>query len=532
MKRILFLVFFVCCFSFSSFAQQLSPDNKNSEQKIIRALRLIKNNYVDSADIDNLIEHAIKAMLEHLDPHSVYMDKEEIQKANEPLQGNFEGVGIQFQIIRDTVNVVGVIPGGPSELIGIQAGDKIVAINGEDAVGSIVTNTYVTSKLRGSKGTKVKLGIIRFPLKTITEYDIIRDKIPINSLDASYMIDNTIGYIKLNRFAATTMDEFLAAMEQLKKENMQSLILDLRGNSGGYLKTAIELTDQFFEKDKLLVYTEGLNAPIDKTYSTSNGEFKSGRLLVLVDQGSASASEILAGAIQDLDRGIIVGRRTFGKGLVQRPFNLTDGSVIRLTVSRYYTPSGRCIQKPYEDDTKSYRKEIEERLDKGEFFNQDSISFPDSLMYKTLNGRSVYGGGGIMPDVFVSLDTNRLGDFYVEVMRKNIISIFVSDYLQDNIKELNKRYSSVDEYKKDIKKNADLLFDDFIKYAKDMGAEIVEIEENTKEYLIYIINAHIARRLFENQAFYQIIREVDHDVIKAIEVIKNKKEFSNRGIKS
>ena len=281
----------------------------------------------------------------------------------------------------------------------------------------------------------------------------------------------------------------------------------------------------------MLVYTEGLNAPIDKTYSTSNGEFKSGHLLVLVDQGSASASEILAGAIQDLDRGIIVGRRTFGKGLVQRPFNLTDGSVIRLTVSRYYTPSGRCIQKSYGDDTKLYRKEIEERLNKGEFFNQDSISFPDSLMYKTLNGRSVYGGGGIMPDVFVPLDTNRLGDFYVEVMRKNIISVFVSDYLQNNIKELNKRYSSVDEYKKDIKKNADLLFDDFIKYAKDMGAEIAEIEENTKEYLIYIINAHIARRLFENQAFYQIIREVDHDVIKAIEVIKNKKEFSNRGIK-
>jgi len=529
MKKKYILAVFAIIISVAAIGQK--ERDFTPEQKFLRTLRIINNNYVDSVDVDKLVEHAVKSMLEHLDPHSVYMTAEEIKRANEPLLGNFEGVGIQFQIIRDTINVMGVIPGGPSEQIGIQAGDKIVTIDNENVFGSIVSNSLVMSKLRGDKGTKVKVGIIRFPAETIIEYEIIRDRIPINSLDASYMIEDNIGYIKLNRFSNTTMNEFIPAIQDLKKQKMKSLILDLRGNSGGFLRTAIELTDQFFDRDKLLVYTEGLFAPTEKTFSTSTGEYKGGRLVVLVDQGSASASEILAGAIQDWDRGIIIGRRTFGKGLVQKPFTLSDGSVIRLTTARYYTPSGRCIQKPYDDDKKAYQRELRERLDRGEYVNQDSIKFPDSLMYKTSKGRNVYGGGGIMPDIFVSMDTTRLDDFYVEIMRKNAINIFVSDYLRDSRRELTMRYATVDAFKNDIKKNADILLKKFTDYLKNLEIVIPEIDDETQNYMLYIINANIARSIFDNQAFYQVIREIDNEINKAIEVIKDNKEFTQRGIK-
>jgi len=356
--------------------QGYSQNSQESAMKFGRLLRLVESYYVDTANIGKLTEKAIVEVLQDLDPHSVYISKEEVDKMNEPLVGNFEGIGISFNIFRDTLLVVSVIPGGPSEKTGLLAGDRILTIDGKNVAGVHLTNNDVFGKLRGEKGTKVELQIQRKNENGMLDFTIIRDKIPINSLDASYMLDKETGYIKLNRFAATTVDEFKTALEELKKEKLKNLVLDLRNNGGGYLKAATDLAEEFLPADKMIVYTEGINSPRKEYKATNSGIFEDGKLVILTNEGTASASEIVAGAVQDWDRGLIIGRRTYGKGLVQQPFYLTDGSMVRLTTAHYYTPSGRCIQRPYKNGIEDYRSDIQKRLEDGELFMPTASHFP------------------------------------------------------------------------------------------------------------------------------------------------------------
>jgi carboxyl-terminal processing protease len=518
MKRILLIGLF-SCFIFTQVFAQNDRSSFTPDQKFLRTLQLLRTSYVDTVDIEKVVEQGIRRMLEYLDPHSVYMTAEETQRANEPLMGNFEGVGIQFQVIRDTVNVISTISGGPSEEVGVMAGDKIVEIDGDEFVGSIVNNTSVAEKLRGPKGTKVIVGVLRGNSDKIMNFEIIRDKIPLYSVDASFMLDEKTGFIKINRFSGTTMDEFNKALMSLLEENMENLILDLRNNSGGFLRTAIELADQFFDKDILLVYTEGVNARKEEYYSTSRGLFIKGKLVILIDQGSASASEIVAGAVQDWDRGVLVGRRSYGKGLVQKPFNYPDGSAVRLTTSRYYTPTGRSIQKPYDDDKKKYMQELNERLEKGELVNMELISFPDSLMFETPNKRKVYGGGGVMPDVFVPLDTTRVSGFYVDLLRQNILNQFVADYLQKNRSNLRNEYQNVYEFKAAFIPQSDKLVHEVIDYAKALDLEEDDLSPETRKYMGYVLVSLIARNLYDQQAYFQVIIDIDDEVARALEII-------------
>ena len=335
-------------------------------QKFATTLYLIDNFYVDTVNTEKVVEDAIIAALKELDPHSAYLSKKDVEKANEPLVGSFEGIGVTFQLIRDTITVIGPTPGGPSERVGIMAGDQFIKIDGQDAFGKKIDNEYVQKHLRGKKGTKVTVSVKRGKSKELMDFEIVRDKIPLNSINAAFMMENRVGYIKLDRFAQESSKEFQSALEKLRSQGMKSLILDLRSNSGGYLNTAIDMVDQFLKKDQLIVYTEGLHSNRQEWKSSDAGAYTEGKLVVLIDEGSASASEILSGAVQDHDRGVIIGRRSFGKGLVQRPFNLPDGAVIRLTTARYHTPTGRCIQRPYEGGTEEYYKELNKRLENGE----------------------------------------------------------------------------------------------------------------------------------------------------------------------
>jgi carboxyl-terminal processing protease len=519
MKKItLALLLAIFCTTLSIHAQ---GDSKSftPEQKFLRTMQLLRTSYVDSVDMERLVEHGIKMMLEHLDPHSVYMTADEVKRANEPLQGNFEGVGIQFQIIRDTVHVISTISGGPSEEVGIIAGDRIVEIDGEAFVGSIVTNTSVADKLRGTKGTKVIIGILRGSAEEILQFEVIRDKIPIYSVDAAFMLDDKTGFIKINRFSGTTMDEFNEAMNKLKSQNMQNLVLDLRNNSGGFLKTSIDLADQFLDRNLMIVYTEGVNMRGDKYYSTSKGAFKEGKLVVLIDHGSASASEIVSGAVQDWDRGVLIGRRSYGKGLVQKPFNYPDGSAVRLTTARYYTPTGRCIQKPYDDDKKKYLLELNERLESGELVSMDSLSFPDSLMFTTPNGRKVYGGGGVLPDVFVPIDTNKVSQYYIDISRKNIFNQFVADYLQKNRKSLKKQFETVDAFKTAYLPKADELIEELMLYADKLEVERTELSDDTRKFMGYVLVGLLARNLYDQQAYFIILLDLDVEIAKALEIL-------------
>ena len=405
-----YFVFVLIIFGFINPAYSQRIDENSL--KFYSVLRLINTFYVDTVNETKLVENAINSMLKELDPHSVFIPKKDVQAANENLQGNFEGIGVQFNILHDTLVVIAPLSGGPSEKLGILAGDRILQIDDENIAGIGLTNEGVYKRLKGPKGTKVVVSIKRKGMLELLDFDIIRDKIPIYSRDAAYMVDEKIGYIKLNRFAITTRTEFAEAVDMLREEGMEDLILDLRGNVGGYLNIAIEIADDFFEKGKMLVYTKGEKSPKQENYSTSKGKFKEGKLLTLIDEGSASASEIVAGAIQDWDRGVIVGRRSFGKGLVQAQYQINDGSVIRLTTARYYTPTGRLIQKPYDNGTNEYRMDILSRINRGELAHADSIQFPDSLKFLTLNNkRTVYGGGGIMPDYFVPVDTSYYSDY-------------------------------------------------------------------------------------------------------------------------
>lgn len=501
-------------------------DPRSTTQKFASALQIIDFAYVDSVNEADLVEKAIIASLKELDPHSQYISKKDLQRANEPLEGNFDGIGISFQIHKDTILVISPVPGGPSEKLGIMAGDKIIKIDGDPAYGPQVDNNYVFKRLRGDKGTLVSVSVIRKGRKKPIEYTIKRDKIPIYSIDASFMANSEVGYIKLNRFSRTTMDEFRQAIGELKDAGMQSLILDLRGNSGGYLDVAIDLSDEFLGPGKLVLYTEGVSSPRRKYKSSFRGGFEEGKAVVLMDEGSASASEIVAGALQDWDRALIVGRRSFGKGLVQRPYYLPDSSVIRLTVARYYTPTGRCIQKPYDEGYENYYDDLIKRLEGGELTNAKNINFPDSLKYTTPNNRVVYGGGGIMPDVFVPWDSTQYTDFYIDLLSRGIFNDFIIDYVDQERNYLFGKYPSFEIFKN--KYNVDNKFmNQFLIFAetKDISPKDNELKLSSR-LIRFQLKALIARNLYDFESYFEVMTEIDDGFQKALEVLRQDSYFA------
>ena len=523
--RLLFINVLLLSTLFVSAQQPQSKGQMNS-QKLATTLYLIENFYVDTANIDKVTEDAIIAALKELDPHSAYISKKDVEKANEPLVGSFEGIGVTYQLIRDTITVISPTAGGPSEKAGIMTGDQIIKIDGEDAFGKKIDNEYVQKRLRGKKGTKVTVGVKRGSDPELIDFEITRDKIPLNSINAAYMLDNHIGYIKLDRFAQESTQEFKEAFAKLQAQGMESLIFDLRGNTGGYLNTAIELVDQFITEGKLIVFTEGIHSPRQEWRSAAAGLYTTGKLVVLIDEGSASASEILSGAIQDHDRGVVIGRRSFGKGLVQRPFNLPDGAQIRLTTSRYHTPSGRCIQRPYEKGAEDYAKEMEKRLKHGEYYHADSIHFPDSLKFKTDGGRTVYGGGGIMPDLFIPVDTAYNSKLYTNLVRKGALNRFTTDYALKHRDEIKAQYGDFDNYNKNFVVGQDLV-NGLKKAAEDAKVEWNDEQFNRSEkFLLLQIKALIARNVWETQQYYQVMASSDPGVQKAIEILNDNKAFN------
>ncbi|MBN2776993.1 MAG: S41 family peptidase [Bacteroidales bacterium] len=522
----LVLAFVFVFISSFTFAQDLNSQTR----KFNKLLALIEMTYVDSVDIDELVEVAIIEMLKDMDPHSVYISSEEIEKMKEPLEGSFDGIGIQFRLMEDTLVVVGVISGGPSEKVGLMTGDRIIAVDDENIAGVGIDNAGVAERLRGKKGTQVVVTIKRRNVKKPLEFKIIRDKIPIYSVDASYITENNVGYIKLNRFARSTEEELDSVFQKFENAGVKDIILDLSGNTGGYLDKAVSLCDEFMKEDKLIVYTEGSKMPRTEYKSTDKGRFKKGKLVVIVDEGSASASEIVSGALQDWDRAVIVGRRTFGKGLVQREMMLTDGSAVRLTIARYYTPTGRLIQKPYEEGYDEYSQDIANRFLHGEFSNVDSIQFADSLKFTTLvYKKTVYGGGGIMPDDFVAVDTTLRSDYHVELLRKNILFTFVSKYVDRNRASLSAQYADVQSFKSAFVVDDNLL--------AELKAEAIEAEINidslakpTPEQDLYLKNhlrSLIAGDIWRNNEFWQIYNEFNPFFKHAESIILDEKLYNS-----
>ncbi len=491
-------------------------------EKLQRAIQFIEYAYIEDLNDEDLVEQAIRGILRELDPHSAYLSADELRRANEPLEGSFEGIGIQFNIINDTIVVVSPIPGGPSEKVGLMPGDKIVEIDGETSYGSKINNQYVQEKLRGERGSQVDIAIHRIGTESLLDFTITRDRIPIHSLDAAFMATPEIGYIKLNRFARTTMREYREATRKLQEQGMKHLILDLNYNSGGYLDVAIDLADQFLERDQLIVYTEGHTSPRQDFRSSFRGNFKNGKLVILVNEGSASASEIVSGAIQDWDRGLLVGRRTFGKGLVQRPFELPDGSAIRLTTAQYLTPTGRSIQKPYDEGIDKYYEDLRNRLSSGELVSPENITFPDSLKFYTKNNqRAVFGGGGIMPDFFIPLDTTRVSDFYSRLMRRGIMNHFSIEYTNRNRQQLSELYPDVETYIQDFVVGEDLL-NELFEYAE--ANNLVSDEDGSEQEMTFLENqlkGIIARNLFDFAAYTQVVMQSDDAFQKAIYLIEN-----------
>ena len=528
MRKIVLCVLIACCACFGSQAQKASVDAR----KLQLALFAITNLYVDTTSETKLVEDAIVGMLEKLDPHPTYMDPEETKQMNEPLQGNFDGIGIQFNVLTDTVYVIQVIPGGPSEKVGLMAGDRIIEVNDSLIAGVKMKTSDIMKRLRGPKGSEVRVKVKRGDRPELIEYRIVRGKIPVYSLDAAYMADKQTGYIKLNRFAASSANEFREALEKLRKTGMKNLILDLQGNGGGYLNIAIELADEFLEKQRLIVYTKGSKQPREEAHSTARGQFQNGRLVILVDESSASASEIVTGAIQDWDRGVVVGRRTFGKGLVQKPIPLPDGSMIRLTVSRYYTPTGRCIQKPYErGNLDAYHHDLIDRYNKGELMSADSIHFPDSMKYQTLvTGRTVYGGGGIMPDVFIPVDTTRYTDYHRKLVAAGVVNRVAMNYMDRHRAELTKKYPTFAAYKQSFRVDDELLNELTLMGQQDKIELVAEEFERSKALIALQVKALIARDLFDMAQYFQIINEDNPSYLKALEII-NSKEHYNRLLK-
>ncbi len=530
---------FICLASFlasSSFAQQ-KPDKFNE------VLYYVKRLYVDPVQEDKLIDStvisyynkleidsAIVAMLENLDPHSTFISKEDVDAANQSIQGSFVGIGIRYQLMKDTFTVLQTIPGGPSEKVGILPGDQLIIVDQDTIAGKGLKTTAIRERLMGDKGTKVKVFIRRRGVPEFIQFTIVRDKIPINSVDAAYMIDKNIGYIKLNSFSNTTTQEVEEALTLLKSKGMKDLILDLQNNGGGVLRAAHELVDQFLSGDKLIVYSEGRAQPRQNLRTERKNAFETGRLVVLTNEHSASASEIVSGAVQDWDRGLIVGRRTFGKGLVQRPINITDGSQIRLTIARYFTPTGRFIQKPY-DDVMDYRKDLNNRYDHGEYYHKDSIHLDESLAVKTLiKGRKVYGGGGVMPDIFVPLDTSEVNNLYTQLIRKGAVYQYSTRYMNNNREQLLAKYPNPDVFIKEFKIDEEFITD-FFKFAK----EDHEIEYNNEQFevskksLTRLMKAYMGQNLYDPSVFYKISNEGNEILQRGIRVLHSN-EYKNAGL--
>lgn len=489
--------------------------------KLNNVFNVISNLYVDSVDDGRLVDAAIVAALKELDPHSSYIPKKEVDRVNEPLQGSFEGVGIQFQLFEDTILVVQTISGTPAEKVGVMPGDRIVYINDDLMAGQKIQNSDVTTRLRGPKGSEVQVRIARRGLKDLLLFKIIRDKIPLNSVDASYMLNANTGYIKINNFGSTTVDEYRSAFARLRKEGMQNLILNLQGNGGGYMNAAIELADEFLGRGQLVVYTEGLKQPKSVAKATALGGFEQGKLIVLVDEFSASASEIVAGAVQDWDRGIIMGRRSFGKGLVQRQIPLIDGSMLRLTTSRYYTPTGRSIQKPYDNGVEQYQKELEERFKHGEFLTADSIQFPDSLKFETLElKRTVYGGGGIMPDIFIPIDTTRFTDYHRKLVAQGIVNKVVVQYIDNNRNTLKSRYPQFERFLKHYTVDESILCN-LLEKAGEENIEFNEEQyERSKPLISLQLKALIARDIWSTNEYYRIMDADNQSLQEALKLLE------------
>ncbi|MGL4292762.1 MAG: S41 family peptidase [Bacteroidales bacterium] len=503
----------------------MAQKEPESFRKLRMATYAIDHFYVDSVNDTKLAEDAIIGMLKELDPHSTYMNPDEVKEMNEPLQGNFDGIGIQFNMLNDTLFVINTISGGPSEKVGVLAGDRITAVNDTAIAGVKMSNSDIMKRLRGLKGTPVNITVLRRGANKPINFRIIRDKIPIYSIDASYMADSKTGYIRVSRFGATTYDEFVEALEKLKKEGMQNLILDLEGNGGGYLNAAIDMANEFLNAGELIVYTQGRTQPREEAISNNKGSMKTGKLIVLVDESSASASEIVSGAMQDLDRGVIVGRRTFGKGLVQRPIPLPDGSMMRLTVARYYTPSGRSIQKPYENGVDDYNKDLINRYNHGELSNADSIHFPDSLHYKTLNGRTVFGGGGIMPDYFVPLDTTRYTDTHRDIVAKGVLNQYVMNYFDQNQKQLKAAYPDFSAFENNFDVSPDMIRT-LKNEAEKEGVKINEEQFEKSEPLIKLqIKSLVARDLFTTSDYFRVMNQQSDTYNKAIELINDDSQY-------
>ena len=523
MKKIILAL--ALCLSVSAIAQQVRLDMgpKSPIRKLQIAELAITNLYVDSVDEQKLVEDAIKGMLEKLDPHSAYSTPEEVKKMNEPLRGNFDGIGVQFNMVDDTLLVIQPTLNGPSEKAGIIAGDKIVTVNDTAIAGVKMSTEDIMSRLRGLKGTKVKFGIKRVDIPELIYFNITRDKIPVNTVDATYMIRPGIGYIRIGSFGATTHKEFMESLEALKKQGMKNLVLDLQGNGGGYLMASVDIANEFLQKGDLIVYTEGQRAPRMEYRAKGDGAFLDGKIVVLVDEYSASASEIVTGAIQDQDRGVVVGRRSFGKGLVQRPIDLPDGSMIRLTVAHYYTPAGRCIQKPFKKgDNKDYAMDVYNRLKHGELTNADSIHFADSLKCYTLRKhRVVYGGGGIMPDHFVPLDTLAYTKYHRQLSTKTIIRDFTLKYVLKNRKKLHQQYPEFEQFKAQYVVPKDII-DSIIAEAKKQKVTPKDDEElqKTLPQLRRQLKALIARDLWDMNEYFSVFNEGDDVVKKALEEFK------------
>ncbi|MEI7896379.1 MAG: S41 family peptidase [bacterium] len=494
----------------------LSPD----KDKLKEVIGYVEDNYVDTLGRKALEEKAINGLLEKLDPHSVYISAEEFHEANDPLLGSFEGIGVQFRIENDTVTVINPVSGGPSEKLGIRAGDRIVRVDGKNIAGIKITNNDVMRKLKGPKGTKVQVDIYRRGAGALLDFSITRDVIPTYSMDIAYMPEPRIGYIRLNNFSATTHDEVHQALENLLAGGMKKLILDLRGNGGGYLKAATDVADEFLRSGNLIVYTEGMHHKKEISTATSDGLFESGDLVVLVDEGTASAAEIVSGAIQDHDRGLIIGRRSFGKGLVQEQLDFKDGSALRLTVARYYTPTGRCIQKSYKDGLEMYNSDYYHRFMNGEFEHPDSIKFPDSLKYKTPKGRTVYGGGGIMPDVFVPLDKDSALIYYNQCINKGLVYQFAFDYT-DQHRPGMMQFKNAGQFDKGFTVS-DAIFAGFVKYADKKGVKHTGKDlAKSDRYVKTMIKAYVGRNLLDNNGFFPILNTIDPGFLKAIELMKN-----------
>ena len=517
------ILFFILLLSQSSMAQRINLGSDSPMRKLQIAEMAITNLYVDSVDEKKLVEDGIRGMIEKLDPHSSYSTAKETKQMNEPLQGSFEGIGVQFNMVQDTLLVIQPIVNGPSERVGILAGDRIVSVNDTAIAGVKMSKEDIMKRLRGVKGSKVKLGIVRRGIAGTLKFTVIRDKIPVKTLDAAYMIRPQVGYIRIGSFGLTTYNEFMDAVEGLKVLGMKDLILDLQENGGGYLMAAVQIANEFLHHDDLIVYTQGRRVPRQDYRADGKGKLVDGKVLVLINEYTASAAEIVTGAIQDQDRGEVVGRRSFGKGLVQRPIDFADGSMIRLTIAHYYTPSGRCIQKPYKKgEALDYAMDIEKRFKHGELYSADSIHFADSLKYKTLRKqRIVYGGGGIMPDYFVPLDTTLYTQFHRQLAARSYIINANLKYIDNNRKQLKKQFATFGDFNARYEVPQSFVDDVLQMAAKDKIKPKDDKElQATLPQLRRQLKALVARDLWDMSEYFQVINETNPIVEKAVELMK------------